>query len=77
MKRIFDFSLAILSLIILSPLFVLISIIIKISSRGPIFFIQERVGKDAEIFKMIKFRTMYINQNIISTITVRGDVRVT
>lgn len=77
MKRIFDFSLAILSLIILSPLFVLISIIIKISSRGPIFFIQERVGKNAEIFKMIKFRTMYINQNIISTITVRGDVRVT
>ena len=77
MKRIFDFIFAIFSLIIFFPVFILISIIIKISSRGPIFFIQERVGKHAEIFNMIKFRTMYINQNTISTITVRGDVRVT
>ncbi len=77
MKRLFDLLLSICLLVILFPLFIIISFIIKISSRGPIFFIQERVGKDAKLFKMIKFRTMYLNQKNTSNITIKGDLRVT
>ena len=57
-KRIFDFMYALIGLIVLMPLFVLIGIIIKIDSRGPIFFNQRRIGKDKKEFNMLKFRTM-------------------
>jgi lipopolysaccharide/colanic/teichoic acid biosynthesis glycosyltransferase len=77
MKRIIDIFFSILGLIILFPLFVFLVIMIKSTSRGPGFFIQERVGKDGKIFKMIKFRTMFVVQNSISTISFKGDVRVT
>ncbi len=77
MKRIIDVFVSILGLTILSPLFLLLSIFIKISSRGPVFFIQKRVGQDGKIFKMIKFRTMYIYQTSDSTISIKGDDRVT
>ena len=77
MKRILDLFFAFSAIIILIPLFLLISILIKSTSKGPIFFIQNRVGRDAVIFKMIKFRTMYIDQNSNSTISVRGDKRIT
>ena len=77
MKRIIDVFVSILGLTILSPLFFLLSIFIKISSRGPVFFIQKRVGQDGKIFKMIKFRTMYIYQTSDSTISIKGDDRVT
>ena len=77
MKRIIDVFVSILGLTILSPLFLLLSIFIKISSRGPVFFIQKRVSQDGKIFKMIKFRTMYIYQTSDSTISIKGDDRVT
>tara|TARA_B100001113_G_scaffold353447_1_gene357820 strand:- start:2740 stop:3324 length:585 start_codon:yes stop_codon:yes gene_type:complete len=77
MKRIIDIFVSTLGLTILSPLFLLLSIFVKISSRGPVFFIQKRVGQDGKIFKMIKFRTMYINQTSDSTISIKGDDRVT
>ena len=65
MKRIIDVFSSLLGLIILFPLFVLLSILIKSTSIGSVFFIQERVGKDGIIFKMIKFRTMeYENGNL-------------
>ena len=57
-KRIFDFMYALIGLIVLIPLFVLIGLIIKIDSKGPIFFAQRRIGKDQKEFKMLKFRTM-------------------
>lgn len=57
-KRIFDFSIALFGLIILSPLFLIIAILIKLDSKGPVFFRQERVGKNRKIFKIWKFRTM-------------------
>ncbi|MDA0765000.1 MAG: sugar transferase, partial [Proteobacteria bacterium] len=50
-----DIFFSILAVIILFPLFFLLSILIKSTSKGPVFFIQERVGKDGKIFKMIKF----------------------
>ncbi len=48
-KRIFDFTSAFFGLIILSPLLIIISIIIKITSKGAIFYLQERTGRNAEI----------------------------
>lgn len=58
LKRIFDFFFSLLSLIVLSPLFFLIFLAIKIDSKGPIFFNQTRVGKDGNLFKVFKFRSM-------------------
>ena len=57
-KRFLDFILSLLGLILLSPLFVVISLIIKISSPGPIFFKQKRVGIHKTYFNILKFRTM-------------------
>jgi len=61
LKRLFDFWGSLLGLIILTPLFVVISILIKATSNGPVFFKQERLGKCGETFKIIKFRTMIVN----------------
>lgn len=58
-KRMMDVALSILALILLLPLFIIISILVKSSSSGPIFFKQERVGINGNTFKIIKFRTMY------------------
>ncbi|HHT23814.1 MAG TPA: sugar transferase [Bacteroidales bacterium] len=60
-KRTFDIITSVLSLIILSPLMIYFSILIKLGSKGPVFFRQERVGYHGKTFKMIKFRTMYQN----------------
>ena len=77
MKRIMDILFSILAVIILFPIFLLLSILIKSTSKGPVFFIQERVGKDGKIFKMIKFRSMFVTQESSSTISIKGDIRVT
>lgn len=57
-KRIIDFILALLALIILSPLFLVLALWIKIDSSGPVFFRQKRIGKDRTYFQIYKFRTM-------------------
>ena len=57
-KRILDFIISLVALIILSPLMLIIYILVKINLGSPAFFVQERVGKDNKVFKMIKFRTM-------------------
>ena len=57
-KEIFDKVVAFIALIILLPLFLVVAILIKVDSEGPIFFMQERVGKNGKIFKTFKFRTM-------------------
>ncbi len=57
-KRIFDILASGIALIILFPIFVIIGIFIKLDSKGPVFFIQERAGKDGKIFKASKLRTM-------------------
>jgi exopolysaccharide biosynthesis polyprenyl glycosylphosphotransferase len=60
-KRIFDILVSFLVLIIFSPLYLALSFLVKKSSEGPIFFKQDRVGYRGEVFKIIKFRTMYID----------------
>jgi len=57
-KRAFDLVLSVLILFISAPIFLLIAIAVKISSRGPVFFSQERVGLNGRVFRMLKFRTM-------------------
>ena len=57
-KRLFDFLGALVGLVILSPLFLIMAVLIKLDSHGPIFFRHERVGKDGKPFKPFKFRTM-------------------
>lgn len=57
-KRIIDFVLSLLGIIVLSPLFLIFAIIIKIESIGPVFFKQKRVGKNKEYFNILKFRSM-------------------
>ena len=76
-KRIFDLLLAFLCIIFLMPIFLIICLLVKLDSKGSIFFLQNRVGLDKKIFKIIKFRTMYINQSSISTITLKDDTRIT
>ena len=57
-KRMLDFIISLVALIILSPLMLIIYVLVRINLGSPAFFVQERVGKDNKIFKMIKFRTM-------------------
>jgi lipopolysaccharide/colanic/teichoic acid biosynthesis glycosyltransferase/NDP-sugar pyrophosphorylase family protein len=57
-KRIMDLLLSAIGIVILFPLFILIAILIKLDSRGPVFYIQKRCGKNGKIFGMIKFRSM-------------------
>ena len=61
LKRSFDFTTSLVGLIILSPLFLALAIGVKLSSPGPVFFRQERVGKDRKPFDMLKFRSMVVN----------------
>ena len=75
-KRIFDLFFSIAGLIFFMPLFFIVSILVKLDSKGPVFFLQIRVGKDAKMFQIIKFRTMHDN-NSNSTISVFGDSRIT
>ena len=60
-KRVIDFLLALIGLIILSPIFLILCIWIKCDSRGPILFKQKRVGKNKTHFNILKFRTMSID----------------
>jgi lipopolysaccharide/colanic/teichoic acid biosynthesis glycosyltransferase len=57
-KRIFDIILSLIGLIILCPFFLAIAILIKLDSRGPVFYSQTRIGKNGKPFEMLKFRTM-------------------
>jgi Undecaprenyl-phosphate galactose phosphotransferase WbaP len=57
-KRSLDVVLGVFALAVISPLFLLIAIAVKLTSRGPVFYAQSRVGKSGEVFKALKFRTM-------------------
>ena len=73
-KRVLDLILSLLALIILMPVMIIIAILIKIDSKGPVFFLQERLGKDGKVFKIIKFRTMVVNaENIGDGLKVKSE----
>jgi len=78
MKRLFDFIASFYGLILLSPIFVLAALWIKIDSRGPVFFRQERVGFQGALFRIHKFRTMVPDaEKKGKQITVGADSRIT
>jgi len=79
LKRIMDILGSLLGIIILSPLFIIISISIKVDSKGPVFFRQERLGKNGKVFKILKFRTMIVNAEKIGDgiMTSETDYRIT
>ena len=60
-KRLIDVFCSFLGVLVLSPLFIIVAIIIKITSKGPVFFSQKRVGKNGKEFNMYKFRSMVVN----------------
>lgn len=76
-KRLFDIAASLVLLILLSPLFLILAIAIKADSRGPVFFRQVRVTQYNRCFRIFKFRSMMVNTEEKSLITVKGDVRVT
>jgi exopolysaccharide biosynthesis polyprenyl glycosylphosphotransferase len=77
-KRPFDFFFSILVLIVSAPIIISIAIAIKLTSRGPVFFIQNRVGFKGQIFRMYKFRTMMGSESEEGTRwTVENDPRCT
>ena len=76
-KRIFDLLASTIGLIILSPLFLLISLAIKLESKGKIFYLQKRVGLNGREFKLIKFRSMYENSDKKGLLTIGNDNRIT
>lgn len=58
LKRVFDLFLSTVGLVLLFPFLIVMAVLVKVKLGSPVFFIQERVGKDNRLFKMIKFRTM-------------------
>lgn len=60
-KRLLDIILSIIAFVLLLPIYLVLALIVKFSSKGPIFFLQERIGLNGKPFKIIKFRTMYVN----------------
>ncbi|MEI3788883.1 MULTISPECIES: exopolysaccharide biosynthesis polyprenyl glycosylphosphotransferase [Chryseobacterium] len=77
-KRIFDIAFSILILVLLgSWLFPMIAILIKITSKGPVFFVQKRYGFHEEVFSCLKFRTMIVNDESATKTTEENDVRIT
>jgi lipopolysaccharide/colanic/teichoic acid biosynthesis glycosyltransferase len=77
-KRFIDITISLLALILLAPVFLILAVVIKLTSRGPVFYEGRRVGRGGEIFLMHKFRSMVVNADQMGTdLTPHGDPRVT
>ncbi len=76
-KRLFDIFLAIISLILLFPFLLIVSILIKIDTKGPILYIQKRLGKNESLFDLYKFRSMTDKHRENHRQIFEGDVEVT
>ena len=78
LKRCFDIVMALVLLILLSPIFVLLAIWIKLDSTGPVFYRQQRVTQYGKVFRIYKFRTMVDHADQLgSAVTVQADSRIT
>ena len=77
-KRLFDFVLSFLGLLILSPVFLITALMIKLDSKGTVFYRGERTGKNERLFRVFKFRTMVPNaEEIGGSSTAADDLRLT
>ena len=77
MKRFFDFVASAVGIVLLSPLLLIIAVWIKLDSKGPVLFKQERVGKNNKLFNILKFRTMVIDAEKSGFYTSENDSRIT
>jgi len=77
MKRLFDFVLSAIGLLVLAPFFVIFSLLIWLTDWGPVFFVQTRVGRGGRPFRMLKFRSMRVGSDLGSTLTIGADKRIT
>lgn len=78
-KRLLDIILSVIGIVVLSPLLIIISICIKITSKGPVIFKQKRIGKDGKVFDIYKFRSMIVGAENMGTgvYSKKGDNRIT
>ena len=78
-KRLFDIVLSLVGLIILSPILLIVAIMVKLTSKGPILFKQERIGLRGKVFRILKFRSMCVGaeQQEGGVYSGKGDKRVT
>lgn len=76
-KRIIDFIIALIALILLSPLFLILALWIKFDSKGPVIFRQQRLGLNGDIFTLYKFRSMKVGAEVEGVYEKKGDTRVT
>ena len=76
-KRVFDVVISFLMLVALSPLFLILAVVIKLDSDGPVFYRQERVTQYGKRFRIFKFRSMVVSADLGSLITVSDDSRIT
>lgn len=79
-KRLIDFFGSLIGSIIISPILIIFALLIKLTSKGPVFFKQERLGKDGKTFKILKFRTMVVNAEKIGdglSVKSENDNRIT
>src|SRR5690242_3530682 len=74
-KRVFDVLASAASMVALSPLLVACAFLVRLSSQGPIFYRQVRVGREGVPFWMLKFRSMRVAAELGRQITVSGDIR--
>ena len=77
LKRIFDIAVSFLLLAVLSPVFIILAIAIKLDSKGPVFYRQTRVTRYGKEFRIFKFRSMVTDADKGSLLTVGGDSRIT
>ena len=77
-KRVFDFFVALIMLLVFSPVFLILAIAIKLDSKGPVFYRQKRITQYGKEFRIFKFRTMVQNADKVGAhVTVKGDSRIT
>lgn len=77
MKRFFDITMASIGIVLLAPLMLAVAIWIKLDSKGPVLFKQERVGKDGKLFTILKFRTMTVGSEKTGFHVTENDTRIT
>ncbi|NTW83790.1 MAG: sugar transferase [Chlorobiaceae bacterium] len=76
-KRLLDIAGSVIGLIIFSPVLVAVAIVVRLTSPGPVLFMQSRVGRHGRLFRCIKFRTMIVDAHEQGSITAHGDSRIT
>ena len=77
LKRVFDIFVSTIGIVIAIPVFVVVPIAIKLTSKGPVIFKQPRVGKDGKMFVMYKFRSMMLEQYDANGVEIMSEDRIT